>query len=163
MGTPATTLNGILTELDRFDSDQAAVFQTGEGDIGSGYHVTEFKLASVIGVDCAAHVSRWSEALLQLLDGQHGTHMTVKKFTTIARKSAAVVPGLGDAPLFVEFAPGNRGLRRYQVGAINGVAGQVVLGLSEDRATCKPSAKAAGIAATTGCCGASESQSACCA
>jgi len=163
MSTPTATLNGILSELQAQDAGQAAVFQTGEGDIGSGYHVTEFKLAAVTGIDCGARISQWSETLLQLLDGAHGEHMTVKKFTAIADKSIEKVPGLGEAPFFVEFAPGNRGLRRFQVSGISRAAGRVVLGLAEDRAACKPAAEAVALSGTTGCCGASESQSACCA
>jgi len=162
MDIPATTLSEILAELRSHDGSLAAVFQTGEGDIGSGYHVTEFKLASIVGIDCAAQISSWNETVLQLLDGQHGNHMPVEKFTTIASKSAENVPGLGEAPFFVEFSPGNRGLRRFQVAGISRKAGRVVLRLSEDRAACKPAAKMAGMSATTNCCGAGEVQSACC-
>jgi len=163
MGTPTATLIGVLTELRTLDASHPAVFQTREGDIGSGYHVTEFKLASVIGIDCGTRISQWRETLLQLLDGAQGEHMSVKKFAAIADKSIEKVPGLGEAPFFVEFAPGNRGLRRYRVSGISSEAGRVVLGLAEDRATCKPAAQFGAANTVNSCCGGGAARAVCCA
>ena len=86
------------------------VFETDEGEIGDGYHVTEFKAGTCDGDRLrGARLSNWSEATLQLLDGQGVGHMPAGKFAGILKQSIAKVSGLGDAPLQVEFAHGNRG------------------------------------------------------
>ncbi len=166
MGDAQTTLSELLAYLGQFDSDDALVFQTAEGEIGSGYHVTEFKYAAITGIDCGARISSWDETLLQLLDGQGGTHMSVNKFSGIARKSAKEVAGLGEAPFYVEYAPSNSGLRRYQVAGIAAQSGRVSVTLSEDGATCKPAVEhRAGVALASNaasCCGQETAKSACC-
>lgn len=73
-------LNELLAHLKTTPSASALVFSTEDGDIGSGYHVTEFKHAKVTGIDCGGRVSEWVEASVQLLDGSGGSHMAVGKF-----------------------------------------------------------------------------------
>ena len=134
-----STLGSFRAELDASDKDSRLIFATAEGAIGAGYHVTELKLAKVKSIDCGANRSGWREATLQLLDGQSGDHMTVGKFAGIADKSMAALPGLSDAPLSVEFAPKNEGLKLYQIGTLQRTKGTLVAQLQDRHALCKPS------------------------
>ncbi len=167
------TLNELLETLTALPAEAPLVFRTGEGSIGEGYHVTEFKHAQVTGIDCGGRVAVWEEAALQLLDGKGGSHMPVGKFASILRQSIARIRDLGDCRMQVEFAHGNLGLRVFQPSLPELRNGVVDLHLSEGRAHCKPAmervAEKTGIAsgaasasvAGSGCCGASAG-SACC-
>lgn len=133
-----TTLQALTTELDQAAPDQPLIFVTDDGDIGPGYHVTELKHLAVHSIDCGGRRSSWDEAQLQLLDGRNGTHMSVGKFVTIARRSMAAVDGLGDVPLSVEYAPQNQGLHRYHIGTAIAGSDGLRLSLVPDAALCKP-------------------------
>lgn len=118
--------------------DHKLTFRSSEGDIGSGYHVTELKQASIKSIDCGGRTSQWQETVLQLLDGSGGTHMTVGKFIAIARKSEDALPGLSEMPLFFEYAPHNEGLRRMKVVGLDVQDQRAVILLGDDKAVCKP-------------------------
>ncbi|WP_299473068.1 DUF6428 family protein [uncultured Roseibium sp.] len=155
------TPSELLQTLQAMPGDLPLVFQTEGGDIGDGYHVTEFKLANIKGIDCGARQSAWTEATLQLLDGQGGGHMKVGKFTSILRQSVAKVQGLGDSLLHVEFAHENKGMRIYDVSEPVLRDDVVGVGLSEIRAYCKPAQEHIAKSGTAGCCGSSASSSCC--
>ena len=146
------TLNDILGALSAADPDAPLVFATEAGDIGAGYHVTEFKQLEVSGIDCRGRMAHWQESQLQLLDGRSGAHMLVSKFIEIARRSMAALPDLGNAPLSVEFAPGNSGLHRYLVAQLAEGAAAAKLLLTGDRAICKPTASSGCCSAKAQCC-----------
>ena len=139
------------TALSASPVDARLIFETSEGPIGPGYHVTEWKLAHVQSIDCGARRDDWTEASLQLLDGDGGQHMTVGTFRGILAKSMTALPDLADAPFSVEFAPGNAGLRIFQANAPRLDADRVTVTLQDGGATCKPALTA--IDATEGCCG----------
>jgi len=148
-----TTLNEILSELEKANPNGATVFSTSEGEIGGGYHITELKLASIQSIDCGGRMANWTETHLQLLDGQSGRHMSVQKFASIANHSAKKLPGLADAPIYVEYAPGNDGLRRYLIGSIMSEPARVVISLRQDGAKCKPAEDQMASANMQACCG----------
>ncbi|WP_422383788.1 DUF6428 family protein [Roseibium album] len=152
----------LLETLQTLPADLPLVFQTAEGDVGDGYHVTEFKLAQVNSIDCGGRLRSWREAALQLLDGHGGGHMNVGKFSSILGQSITRVTGLGESPLHVEFAHENRGMRIYEISRPRLHEGQVGVDLNEIRAHCKPALEHAATAETAGCCG-SASASSCCA
>ena len=127
----------LVAALAEFPSDSPLVFVTDAGRINGGYHVTELKHARINGIDCGGHRSEWDEVSVQILDGGMGPHMAVGKLLTIVEKSLAAMPELADAPVHVEFAPGNIGLRRYGMAAAEGDGEEVIVRLSEQRATCK--------------------------
>ena len=102
----------------------------------------------------------WTETHLQLLDGRGGARMSVGKFIGIARQPAKKLPGLADAPLFVEFAPRNDGLRRYRIAAVSYGTDRVQIALRDDAAVCKPEQEHLTAAAVTSCCGAGTGQTA---
>lgn len=162
MTPPPTTLNALLALLESANPDDAAVFSTSAGDIGGGYHVTELKLASIRSIDCGGQTDSWTETHLQLLDGHGGAHMSVEKLSKIASHSAKKLPGLGDAPFLVEFAPHNDGLGRYRIGAVTSEPGRVVIALRNDVAMCKPFQDQLATTATLSCCGARAEQAAGC-
>lgn len=154
----------LLEILEGLPGDAPLVFATADGEIGDGYHVTEFKLAHVTGIDCGARLSNWTEATFQLLDGEGGGHMVAGKFSAILKQSIGKVSGLGDAPLQVEFAHGNRGRRLYHLEAPELRGGRIVVGLRDTRAHCKPALdRAMALGSSAGCCGdASSRTSGCC-
>ncbi len=138
MATQLATLDDVVTVATTFETGKPLIFTTDEGDIGPGYHVTELKHLSVNSIDCGGRMSAWTEAQLQLLDGNAGGHMSVGKFIGIAKHSAAALPELGKVPISVEFAPGNRGLRRYLIDGLHEDPTSVRVKLIEDGAACKP-------------------------
>ena len=154
MAQELTTLNGILDVFESQAADQSLVFETAEGEIGGGYHVTELKQVSITSIDCGGNLDDWRETHVQLLDGQDGQHMSTKKFAAIANRSMIEIRNLGAAPLYFEFALKNKGLRRYQVESLTTDADQTRLLLSEGQAKCKPASAGKLTAQSTVCCGA---------
>ncbi|WIY26643.1 DUF6428 family protein [Parasedimentitalea psychrophila] len=157
-----TTLNDMLKVLKTQDANLSLVFATAEGEIGGGYHVTELKQTSITSIDCGRNIDDWRETHVQLLDGQNGDHMSIGKFSSIAAQSIVKLHGLGDAPLYFEFALKNKGLRRYQVESLTSDGDQASILLSEGRAMCKPAAVGKMSAKSTECCGATNARTACC-
>lgn len=149
----------LLDALEKMPAELPLIFRTGDGAIGEGYHVTELKLAVVNSIDCGGRLASWTEAGLQLLDGHGGSHMQLGKFNAILAQSIASLKGLGDSPLQVEFAHGNRGMRIYDLSEPVLGDGAVAIRLSEVRAHCKPALELTS-ADVSACCG--SSQSACC-
>ncbi|MEM6662332.1 MAG: DUF6428 family protein [Pseudomonadota bacterium] len=155
------TLTDLHAALSTMPEEAALIFRTDAGDISPGYHVTEFKHARVESIDCGGRTSAWTEAAMQVLDGNGGAdqgHMAVGKFAAILRKSLTGVPGLGDHDFHVEFAPGNVGMRTYLPAAPELGEGGVTVPLLESGAICKPleeSRSAGAIEAGSGgsCCG----------
>ncbi|MGR3341889.1 MAG: DUF6428 family protein [Paracoccaceae bacterium] len=162
MAPAPTTLNEIISELEMANPDGATVFSTSEGEISGGYHITELKLASIQGIDCGGRMADWTETHLQLLDGQSGRHMSVQKLKSIANHSAKKLPGLADAPIYVEYAPGNDGLRRYLITSIMSESERVVISLREDGAKCKPAEDRKAGVNMQACCGEPMTQTARC-
>ncbi len=132
------TLTDLRAALGAMNPDAELVFQTEDGTIGGGYHVTEFKLSDVTSVDCGGRTDAWSEATLQLLDGAGGDRMRVEKFARILDQSLGALPGLGAAPLTVEFAPSNAGLRLFHPAAPKASGDRALVRLDQGRAVCKP-------------------------
>lgn len=155
------TLKDFLDHLNKFPEDADLVFSADGIEISGGYHLTEFKLARMASIDCGARTSAWTEASMQLLDGNGGDYMKLSKFTTIASKSAEVMADLDDVSLGVEFAPNNAGMRIYDLAAPTLEGERVMVSLTGRTAACKPSVDFAAAVATTGisqpannsCCG----------
>ena len=161
------TLRELVAVLTEFPFDAPLVFVTDAGRINGGYHVTELKHAQIKGIDCGGHRSEWDEVSVQILDGGMGPHMAVGKLLTIVEKSMDAMPELAEVPVHVEFAPRNIGLRRYGMAAAEGDGADVIIRLTEQRATCKLVERRARDAAATAsgadaeperapCCGAGE-------
>lgn len=164
MKGPAMTLQEIVSDLQELPSDAGLIFESSSGPVGNGYHVTELKRMNITSIDCGGRVADWTEAALQLLDGAGTEPMRVGKFLAIVRQSAVALPGLAEAPLHVEFAPENRGMRLHDLAPPRASGDHVVIGLSEIRATCKPAQEAMAVVAAqsagSNCCG--PAQSSCC-
>lgn len=155
------TLEELRGELGRADSDAPLVFATGDGTIGPGYHVAEFRQADVTGIDCGGTLSTWSEAVMQLMDGHGRSHMPVGKFRSILSRSLGQVDGLGDARLRVEFAHGNAGLGLFAVDGVTANEDRATVTLAPEGAVCKPLMRAAAPVASA-CCGPKSAASVCC-
>lgn len=157
MSAAPATLAELLPQLSAAPADAPVVFRTPQGEIGAGYHLTELKLAQINSIDCGGNLNDWTETQLQVLDGQIGAHLQVGKITEILQRSAKALPGLMEARLSIETAPGNQGLGRYSIGSVQVSDDRVLVDLSADRATCKPVQSM-----TMSCCAAGAAQSACC-
>lgn len=144
------TLNDLLKTLKTMTPQAAVVFSTQEAVIGGGYHVSELKAARITSIDCAGRTSEWNEAVVQLLDGPGGAHMSVGKFVRILENSLSKLEALKDVPALVEFAPGNAGLRRFSLDIKNNTADRVDIQLSDEKAVCKPAFAFAGRAGDHG-------------
>ena len=156
-------LNDLIDDLSGLPDEAALVFESSGGPIAGGYHVTELKHATVTSIDCGTRVAEWTEAALQLLDGNGGEFMTVGTFRTILARSVGSVAGLGDAPLHVEFAPGNAGMRIWQLSAPELRDSRVTIELSEDRAHCKPALETRALgSAAPNCCSTGPAAGSCC-
>ena len=151
----------LLETLQTLPAELPLVFQTEKGEIGAGYHVTELKLAQVRSIDCGGRLASWSEAVLQLLDGQGVDHMKVGKFAAILSQSVSRVSGLGESLLHVEFAHENKGMRIYEVSRPVMHESLVCVALNEVRAHCKPALEHGANTEASGCCGSASSS--CCA
>lgn len=155
------TPDDLLALTRALPGDAPLEFTTEGGTIGPGYHVTELKMAQIVSVDCGARKSAWTEATLQLLDGEGGAHMTVGKFSKILAQSARHLDGLGSSPLRVEFAHGNVGMQIFEPTEPKLEDGIVTLGLRPVRAHCKPAIEWRQFTGASGCCG--SKPSVCCA
>ncbi|MEP3882692.1 DUF6428 family protein [Planktotalea sp.] len=133
-----TSFAELLADISRHDSELPLVFQTEQGDIGAGYHVTELRHSQSKGIDCGGKIESWEETRLQLLDGAGTSHMNVGKFRVIVEKSLSAMPELGQAPLLVEFGHDNSGLTLLSLNESELLNGRVVLRLGDARAVCKP-------------------------
>ncbi len=147
------TLNELLENLRAMPPQAPLIFSTLSGPINGGYHVTELKLAQVKSIDCAARRGEWSEAMLQLLDGDGGAHMSVGKFTAIVGQSVKTLDGLGDVGARVEYARGNAGMHAYDISAPALKGESVEISLAEVTAVCKPAQDLSMKAAASACCG----------
>ena len=146
--TPGTLLEILLA----MPSDAPLVFKTEQGEIGGGYHVTEWKLSHINSIDCGARRTNWTESSLQLLDGEGDNHMTVGKFRVILNQSVAQISGLASATMHVEFAHRNEEKRIYQIETPELANGAVIAHLYNTRARCKPAQEAALQGTDPGCC-----------
>ncbi len=154
------TINEFLQTLADKPADAPVVFMTNQGEISGGYHVTELKLASITGIDCAARQAEWTEASIQLLDGGGGVHMNVGKFSNILGQSKSHIKGLGKADMHFEFAHNNAGLQRYNMQSSVESNGRVEIHLDTQRAVCKPALELASNGGS-GCCGDGTSKCGC--
>lgn len=146
-------LDALKTALDAADPDARLIFETADGPIGAGYHVTEFKRLDTAAINCGGQTSAGTEAAMQLLDGAHGDFISAGKFGRILGTTLASVSGIGDAPLSVEFAPANAGLRLYRIAAVDQRDGDVIARLDDRRAVCRPAVTpGTGCYEKKGCC-----------
>ena len=58
------TPQDLYDALAKLPQDVALRFKTDAGEISGGYHVTEWKVASVRSIDCGGHTDAWDETIL---------------------------------------------------------------------------------------------------
>ncbi len=145
----------------RGDTDQ--VLFEAEGDaVGRGYHLTELRLAKISSIDCGGVTDAWDEAQMQVLDAPGDAAMSAGKMAGILSHSATEIEGLADAPLNVEFSPGNQGLGRYRLGAPRVTEGAVTIPLTAMGPECKAMTRAFAKTAPHECCGPKRPAASCC-
>lgn len=132
------TLSGLLHDLQLQDPALPLVFVTKDGEISTGYHVTELRHSVSKGIDCGGNTEEWKEAKLQLLDGRGSTHMRVGKFCSIVSKSLSAMPELKHASLSVEYGHDNTDLRHMSLSGPERHGDRVLIELGNKRAACKP-------------------------
>jgi hypothetical protein len=131
-----------------------------------GYHVTEVKAASFVTLDCGGNPDQWREVILQVEDAEladGASPMTAAKLTAILDKVASRIALDVDARLTFEIGPSGEPMQVFDVGALEVLAGQATLRLTDRSAVCKPRHRAEAKAAQTRCCGPSpKAGSGCC-
>ena len=132
------TFSELVSQLQAVDPALPLIFETKQGAIGAGYHVTELRHAHAKGIDCGGNIQTWQEARLQLMDGYGGEYMSVGKFSGIVRKSLAAVPELKQADLLVEFGHNNAELSLLALQEPVLQDDAVIVPLGDARAVCKP-------------------------
>ncbi|WP_298975462.1 DUF6428 family protein [uncultured Roseobacter sp.] len=156
-GFAVKTLSGLLNDLQLQDPALPLVFETKDGEISPGYHVTELRHSASKGIDCGGNIESWQEAKLQLLDGRGAKHMSVGKFRSIVSKSLSAMPELKHVSLRVEFGNDNTDLCLMSLESPKHRGDRVVIGLGNTRAVCKPAEKAwRGVSGSGQCCGSEE-------
>ena len=113
--THGMTLNDLLAAL-RSKDDGPVRFKTPRHVVKAGYHLTEFKLASFRSIDCGRGAHGWTEAVVELLDGnghESDEYMHSSKLVAIMAEAVTKLSEAGDAPLILEF--GSEGLARYRI------------------------------------------------
>lgn len=132
------TLNAFLRSLDAADPEAGVVFATEQGPVGAGYHITELKHSTVKSIDCGGRQMDWHEAAVQVLDVYGDAPMPVSKLRTILTRSVSAIPGLGSAPVHIEFGHKNQHLSRYEIAGLEVDQHLVKISMVGARATCKP-------------------------
>lgn len=160
------TLSGLLHDLQLQDAELPLVFETEDGEISRGYHITELRHSASKGIDCGGNTEAWHEAKLQLLDGRGTSHMSVGKFSSIVSKSVSAMPELAHVSLKVEFGHDNMDLRLMTPSSPKHRGDRVVIELGNTRAACKPAERAwRQVSGSAQCCGSEETPakpSSCC-
>jgi hypothetical protein len=151
------TLTELIDRLRVAPADALLAFSTEAGEMGAGYHVTEFRASRTNVIDCGGGIAEEDEVRMQILDGAVGGGLTVGRFLRIAERSLAAIGGLDGPELVVETAPGNGALQLHTIGAPQVGANRVVVPLSPLRASCRPAA-----ARNTAACCAVPAARACC-
>ncbi|MEM7441400.1 MAG: DUF6428 family protein [Pseudomonadota bacterium] len=131
-------LSDLAQGLAAQDPALPLIFETEDGSIKGGYHVTEFRVADVAAIDCGGNTAQRKEAYLQLLDGGLGGHMPVGTFLKIVEQSIRHLPDLADTPLRAEFSHGNIALRLFDIGNPTAEDDAIRLPLTDQRAECGP-------------------------
>jgi hypothetical protein len=106
----------------------------------AGYHVTEFKAASVQAVDCGGRAATWNEIVLQVLPPAAPTgetSMSVGKFLAIYGRVAGSIPLPADALVRVEYGANGATAVSYLVNAIEAGPDGVTVDLAPPTVTCK--------------------------
>ena len=131
-----------------------------------GYHVTEVKAASFLTLDCGGNPDQWREVILQVEDAEladGASPMTAAKLTAILDKVAARIELDADARLTFEVGLSGEPMQVFDVGALEVLAGQATLRLTDRSATCKPRHRSEMRAVSTKCCSPSpKTGSGCC-
>ena len=112
--TGLTSANDLTSYLKGRNASDQVLFEVEGDQVGRGYHLTELRVAKINSIDCGGVADAWDEAQVQVLDAPGQEAMSAGKMTAILPRSVAEIDGLADAPLNVEFSPGNQGLGRYQ-------------------------------------------------
>lgn len=152
------SLTELLDRLRAAPADAPLAFSTQAGEIGAGYHVTEFRASRTNVIDCGGGISEEDEVRMQILDGEVGDGLTVGRFLRIAERSLTAIRGLDGPELVVETAPGNGALQLHTAGAPRIAVDRVVVPLAPLRASCRPAAargapECCAVPAARVCCG----------
>ena len=160
--TGLTSVNDLTRFLNARAATDQVLFEAEGDEVGRGYHLTELRLARISSIDCGGVTDAWDEAQMQVLDAPGDAAMSAGKMAGILSRSAKEIDGLADAPLNVEFSPGNQGLGRYRLGAPRSADGAVTIPLTAMGPECKALTRAFAKLPARDCGGAKQPASRCC-
>ena len=160
--TGLTSANDLTSYLKGRNASDQVLFEVEGDQVGRGYHLTELRVAKINSIDCGGVADAWDEAQVQVLDAPGQEAMSAGKMTAILPRSVAEIDGLADAPLNVEFSPGNQGLGRYQFGAPREAEGFITIPLTPMGPECKAMTRAFAKPAARDCCAPAKAEARCC-
>lgn len=119
--------------------DLPLVFDTGDGRIAPGYHVTEIKSLQVRAMDCGGDASAWNETIVQLWspDRPEGAHLPIEKFLAIYRRVAEATEIDASSYLRVEYGPAGDPAVAYLATDVVREDAAVVVRLTAPAVACK--------------------------
>lgn len=168
--SPVTTAD-LLALLERHPH-APLLFDTGEGVVAPGYHVTEFKATQVRAVDCGGVATSWNETVLQVTPPARPEqrHMTAGKFLGIYRRVEAAVPIDPAAQVRVEYGDVGQSALSYLVAGVDSAPEGVRVLLRAPAVACKAADRSVGDIpvlhvrgdAAEGCCTPRGERGACC-
>ena len=130
-------LQDLNTALMPVADDVSIRFQSDEGLVGPGFHITELKAAKIEAIDCGGAMDQWDEVILQLMDGHEGQPMRADRLRSILKHSIGKIPALAEAEVRVEFSHGNQGMGIHRMSNLHLGDAQAVIELTQDQAVCK--------------------------
>ncbi len=160
--TELASVNELSSFLKGRSAEDQVLFEAEGDEVDRGYHLTELRLARISSIDCGGVADAWDEAQMQVLDAPGEHAMSAGRMAAILTRSAAEIDGLADAPLNIEFSPGNQGLGRYRIGTPRGTDGFVTIPLTQMGPECKVRTRAFQKPGGAACCNQPTSSAACC-
>ncbi len=157
------TLDALLDALAPH-AGKALVIEYGGRRIRPGYHVTEVKAGSFVALDCGGNPDHWQETILQVEDlpTQDGrSFMAAAKFRSILDTVAARIDLAAGARLTFEVGPPGAPMQVFDLEALDGDAGHVVLRLAARPAICKPRHRVPSTVAPAACCNSTKPATCC--
>lgn len=132
------------------------VFSAPDGQIPAGFHLTEFKHNRVDSIDCGGEVNQWQEAAVELLGDTSGAAMSGAALSGILDKTETALPGISALPLFIEYAPLDQTVQRFELAGIQTRDDTLIMTLQKTAGQCKALTRAkatSGACCAPSCCG----------
>ncbi|MEM6986651.1 MAG: DUF6428 family protein [Pseudomonadota bacterium] len=154
MNTSDVTLNTLRNAAHEHPS-HTVVFATPDSVIPAGFHLTEFKRNRVDSIDCGGVQNQWLEVAVELLGDTTGAAMQTDTLSRIIDTTEQALPGIASLPLYIEYAPHDATVQRFQIASLRATDNQLEVALKATHGECKANTRAVlsgGSCCSTSCC-----------